>query len=307
MVEFYSEDEFNFSKIGDGTFGTVYQIDSKTAYKIYHKQITSIMGIYYPNPVFDLPMKRFTRLKNRCKKLKYTESIQDIIYLNGKFGGVVLPYYEGETLDYFTKSSFSVKRDLSCQLIRNHKELMNHFIFPKDYKLNNIMVSNGNIKILDLDDTFTSCPIIPLPFYQSESNFSLSKLLINFFEDRDKISFSSYIVSKLNRTRFVRTTSLSTIEKKLEERDKPHRFYLFDSSCSMDEIPEDPTYKLLCFYSDGFRNTEASYVLESLSKKNLKLFDFVREDELDSYFNNFNTDICFTKDNKIIYQKGRSL
>lgn len=308
MVELYSkDDDLNLFKIGDGTFGSVYQIDSKIAYKIYRDRVDCGRGLFFPNPVFNLPMKRFLRLKKRCEKLKYTESIQDFISIDGKFGGIVIPYYEGETLDYYTNSSFSVKRDLSYQLIRNHKELIHHFIFPRDYKLNNIMVSNGEIKILDLDDTFTICPLFPSSTYKKESNLSLSKFFIDFFEDQKEKNFSLNTVKRLDRTRFERTTSLSNIEKKLKEKEQPHRFYLFNASCSMGELPNNPSYKLLYLYSKGFTDLEASYVLESLKKRNLRLFDFVRQDELDSYFNNFNTDLCLTKDDKIVYQKGRSL
>ncbi|MBR2827644.1 MAG: hypothetical protein IKE70_00215 [Bacilli bacterium] len=82
MIELFSkDDDLNLSKIDVGTFGIVYQKDSNMVYKIYRDKICSGSGFLFPNSVFNIPMKHFLRLKRRCEKLKYTESIQDFIFI----------------------------------------------------------------------------------------------------------------------------------------------------------------------------------------------------------------------------------
>ena len=65
--------------------------------------------------------------------------------------------------DFLKDSSYKLKADLSRQFVRNSKELIRHNIYPLDYKLNNLMCENGELRIIDLDDFHTKVCRIPNP------------------------------------------------------------------------------------------------------------------------------------------------
>ena len=295
MVDMSFDDIHNLSEsfIDSGTFGTVYKKDNNNAYKIYHERIPNYMKDYVDNPVLTLPLSRFELLKKRSERLLYTQSITDFIMVNGKFGGVVIPYFDGELLNMFSNSSFDLKIDISKQLIRNHKELHHNLIFPYDYKLNNVIVSNNKVEIIDLDDVLTSVPRFPLPHHIIHSNFSLSKCLCSFFNESVYTFNYPIIRRKLNNTRFNLTPSINCLENQLRKKEEEHNFFIIDSSYDISSIPNDSNLRILLVYDSELSMIDVLAIMEKLKEKGLKIFDIIEREKVSLYISNFNTVSCY--------------
>lgn len=97
MISLTSEELKKLEKIGYGNFGVIYK-DSDKIYKIYNHVVKASAHITVPNPSLRFPKRRLNRLINLNKSIKYTDLVQDTVFIDGQFRGIVLPYYEGETL-----------------------------------------------------------------------------------------------------------------------------------------------------------------------------------------------------------------
>jgi len=182
-MEFINNREFNQENLGRGLFGTVYHYEDK-AIKHYHP-------ILYKhdckNPCLKLDRKKFTLMKMRAKDIKHTFLVEDLLYIQGEFSGVIYPYIEGEHLGKLLHTlTLNEKRVLGRQIIRNAKELTDHQIYPSDYRLPNILRdSEGKAKIIDIDDFHTKVSLFPNPLYLLASLRSLRDVLIHLLEDDD--------------------------------------------------------------------------------------------------------------------------
>lgn len=154
MINLSHFDINNFEFIGYGGFGDIYK-HGKYIYKIYRKDVE----IFNPSLIYR-PFK-FRKLISVDGEIKYTDLIKDIVCVDGKFAGVVVPFYDGDTLLKLCDMELKKKLDVSQEIIRNSKELTSYFIYPLDYKLDNIMYVNGSIKLIDLDDCLTSVCMFP--------------------------------------------------------------------------------------------------------------------------------------------------
>ncbi len=181
-MEITSYRDFDKS-LGKGAYGSVYKSGDKSI-KIYRE---TIFQHSTKNPCLQLKRKKFILIKMRANKIKYTPLIDDLVYMNNTFSGVSYPYIEGTPLNKILKeTSAEEKIRLSRQLIRNAKELTDHQIYPKDYRLPNILCDiNGDIKIIDLDDVHTSVTLFPNPLQLVFSLSSLASLLTVFIEERN--------------------------------------------------------------------------------------------------------------------------
>ena len=91
MIKVNSVDLDNLTKLGTGKFATVYKKDEDTAYKIYHLMVAEDNDTKETmNPMLFKSPLHFKSLINRNKKLKHTDTINDIIYVDGLFRGVCL-------------------------------------------------------------------------------------------------------------------------------------------------------------------------------------------------------------------------
>ena len=180
MVNITSEELNSLEKIGSGAFGTVYFKDYK-AYKIYHEMIKTDNYIIEKNPSLKFREIKVKRLLQRSKKLKHTDLIEDIIYIDGSFGGIVMPYYDGETLLNTKNKPLKEKIDISKELVRNAKELTKNRIYSLDCSLKNIMLVNNEVKIIDLDDYNTEVTILPSLTYKRSVVFSLYDSIKSYF------------------------------------------------------------------------------------------------------------------------------
>jgi len=194
--------------LGRGSFGTVYKFQNK-AIKKYHR-----LG--------KQKLLKFKLMKARKPKIKYTFLVEDLLYIDGQFSGVVYPYIEGENLYKIVRdlNAFE-KSDLANQIIRNAKELTNNAIYPTDYRLPNIILDiDGNIRIIDLDDKYTYVTLFPSPLLLGDSLISLKNLLIHFLES------DSFDVYRPHINGLEKYTEAQRLSKKLVLSYKPLQQYV---------------------------------------------------------------------------------
>ena len=117
--------------ISKGNYGSIFRVGDK-AYKLYHTYIKDDYGIKYKNPELENQRIKLLKIKHLMKldkKIKSTDLISDTIYVDNRFKGVVLPYYDGEILNLLLNSPYNTKKTISKQLIDNTRELMKNNIY----------------------------------------------------------------------------------------------------------------------------------------------------------------------------------
>lgn len=183
-MKHFTKDEFEqLTYVKSGTFGSVFH-DGKIAFKKYHHEIKAIGYVLIKNPCLKQNRHKFKRMWKRQSKIEYTDLICDTFSIDNDYSGVCYPYYQGQLLEEIRKeSSFKEKEYIALQLIRNAKELTDQKIYPLDYKLNNVIyTSQGQVKIIDLDDQLTKVTLIKNPYYFYKSTRRLKSTLFHFFE-----------------------------------------------------------------------------------------------------------------------------
>ena len=61
------------------------------------------------NPCLRCKRIKYNYLKSINYKLQYTELIDDILYIDGLFSGVVMPYYDGDLLKDYVEDPIEKK------------------------------------------------------------------------------------------------------------------------------------------------------------------------------------------------------
>lgn len=290
MIQLSRTDLDKYRKIGSGKFGTVYQIDDTIAYKIYYEYIKNARRVEEMNPALFSSKFRIRRLIARDKKLQYTDLIKDYIMINGEFRGVVIPYYEGETLDQLENPSYQLKRDLAIELVRNHKELLDHRIYPTDYHLGNIMVCNGKIKLIDLDDHLTYACSLYHPLLQAYSTGSLNETIRRFFHDKNHF-YNQGINSLLEYEAAKYSQSLDWLDDFLKAKERIKDYLLIDIDSDINIIREllsNHPYRVLFIMRNYIWDyDQIAYDIESLRNNNIPVYDILNNDSIDTYFNDF--------------------
>lgn len=206
-MQFLDEREiFDLQFVGKGSYGSTYLMGN-TIIKKYHKLYSSSFDDLYSNKVklvVKYKRKKIILLLVRNQFIHNTNLINDVVFIKNKFSGVSYPYIDGDILDNYCKENILKKCNMSYQLVRNAKELTDFYIYPLDYKLNNILYDkSGNIQIIDLDDDYTKVTLMSNPIYLYFSLYSLRRTVINFLENDDVYNYFDYYAnSDLNLSRY---------------------------------------------------------------------------------------------------------
>ncbi len=289
MIYLNSRSDLNkLEYIASGTFGSVYKVDDKTAYKIYHPVIgDKYSGIAVHNPCLSFPKFHYKTLLSRCKKLKYTEGIQDFIYIDGAFGGIKIPYYEGKTLNKVLNEPLSIKIELSKQIIRNCKELTKNLIYSTDYKLNNIILSNNEIKLLDLDDKRTHASITPNIILKTISINVLGETIQSFFNINNHHPVSLKVKKNLERNKHFYSINYSKIEKYINDMEKEKNIIFINDESNVEKINElinNNDLKVVYVLNNKYtEENELLKIINELKINNIKLFDFTTKEKIEDY------------------------
>ena len=299
MINFTSLDLDKLEKISHGGFGVIYR-DGPKAIKIYSTTVKIGYGSVAANPSLYCNKTKLDRLLKKEKLIKNTDLIQDIVFIDDKYVGVVYPYYDGITLDKCKNYPFESRIDMSRQIVENAKELTDHKIYPLDYKLNNMMYIDDKVKLLDLDDYYTKVKLLKSSRLLRKSNKILDETLKTLLGEYDYYSYiDSNVKELLKRQRYKLNDTYDGINKYLDEREKPVNFLLVDLNTDIKTLLREDDY-LLLFINDNMRSRELA---DFIIKYDLSLFDVVKSNRLDSYLNNYNVDECIDKTSYKVLKK----
>ncbi len=193
-----TNDEFNKLKlIGRGSYGNVHSNRINFVIKKYHEELKTYNGYTYRNQCLNYRRVLLKRLNRRNKKLKYTDTDLELVFIDNKFIGIKKKYYEGETFDNIVDKVLKRKKELLYDLVRNALELSNNKIYNTDCKINNIMFTiNEEVKIIDLDDIFSKATLLPNLLYKKRTINKLYETIIDFIyynQYYNKCCYSRYI------------------------------------------------------------------------------------------------------------------
>ena len=239
---------------------------------------------------------RYKRMIDLNDKLQYTDLCSDVVFVDGEFAGICLPYYEGELLLDLMDSPFESKMDISRQLVRNSRELTDNCVYPYDYKLKNMMLVDGEVKILDLDDIITKYSLLPNPYRKRKTIRGLDETIKTFFGEYDRCHFYDFNDGEeLSRPRYRLSSNYEGINEYLKEKEKKSKFLIVDY-----KLLDDDTIPLLLglkdyriivtYYGIEYGKVKPPKILSRVISHNGSIFDFVQYDKLDSYFTNYNVE-----------------
>lgn len=227
MIHITSSNIEKLERIKSGKFGTVYKKDDDIAYKIYHPTVSDDSWKETMNPTLLLPQIRYNVLIKRSNSLKYSGGVIDKLYVDGKFAGVIIPYYDGVELAQLMDDPIDFKIKLSKKIIRNAKELTANLIYPTDYKLNNILYSNGKVQLIDLDDVKTHICFTPNIIFRSLSINSLGETIQAFLKEHKHLPLPKEVKKSVEREKFFYTSKYNTIEEYLKRKKKKEKYYIY--------------------------------------------------------------------------------
>ena len=300
MLNITSSELKDLETIGYGTFGRVYK-KGDLAYKIYHETIVSDIGRLYVNPSIIYRKRKLNKLMSLDKKLKYTDLIKDVIFVDGKFKGVVIPYYNGCCINKLLDTNFNLKIQIAKQLIRNSKELTDNNIYSLDYKLN--MYENGNVKIIDLDDIRTKVYNISSPIHKIEAIHGLDESIKVFFKEYKINNLNKESKSKLIKPKLKNNKTYEEILNYILEKEQTIKLYLLDiDNLTEEEINNIKNYNnykviIICHSILEHENEYYERIINYLNNKGIQIYDFIEMKEIEDYKNN----------NNVIDIKGRVL
>lgn len=297
MIRISRFELFDLEKIGQGHLSMVFKLDDENAYKIYFSEIPARNYYGKEHRMVDNPCLRYNKskyklLKRKEKKLQYTDIFKDIIFVDDRFYGVQIPFYDGLTLYDCLNNSFDSKMDISKQLIRNCDELTSNFIYPRDLSLRNVMLVDGNVKIIDLDDPTTKVCHFSNILYKTETAFALNGTIMSLFQESEPPFCYDSVYSYVERkTWFIKNNS-KFIHNYLDYKNQVSDYLIISEDSDLNfvrEVNKDGQYRMLYKFKcdPESYNTLSNIAIDHLINR-IPLFDFVNQNRIDSYFNNFN-------------------
>ena len=289
MLSITRDDLKKYERIGNGKYGIVYKIDSNNVIKVYKDTIIDLVGDAITNPALSISKRRIKRIIARSKKVKNTDLASDFVVLDGFFHGYVLPYYDGKTLDKVKNLTYAEKKKISLDLVDNDKELKDNYIYPTDYHTDNIMVVDGKVKIIDLDDPLTHFTMFPNIALSTLSMGRLNETIRDFYDEFDTTLYGCYTLDRLQRVRPGYSYNSRWIDKYLQEKEKIMDYLIIDRDTDIDllkELLRNHRFRVLYALQD-INHDETVRVVEYFKDNDVELFDFVLEEKEDNYFSNF--------------------
>ena len=217
--------------------------------------------------------------------------------MNGFFAGIVIPFYEGRYLYHLKDFTFSEKYSAAKQMVRNGKELHQHFIYPDDYKLDNMILDpNGVVKFFDLDDVFTKVWIVPSFYLNMECNFGLFETIQAFFDEDASRPYHLDVRKALKREYEPLSFHYSKMLDYIERKNKDHSFVIASQDSDISKLQEflsSHPYSLLYRIPVNSPSDDDSYyfqIIQRFKELGIPIYDFLKPyDLIDVYSNNFRT------------------
>ena len=308
MIHIKHQDIDNLRRVSRGGFGIVYQVDEDTAYKIYTPTVLDYNDKIIPNPALSRPIRKVKGIISKDKSLKHTDLLKDIVYIDGKFGGIAIPYYDGTLLKRLKDESFELKRDIAFQVIRNASELDRNLIYPTDYKLTNMMWVNNQVKFIDLDDTRTLYMKRP-----SKSNSRICFLRIDhslkeFFHETKYKPYTFEVENQLGHNPWLITKiDYNGLLELLKEKEKPHKVLLANSNSDLDTVRNfihSNDYDVWFTYDKKVLDDEYFIdVINTFNRNGIDLYNFICRTDINDIFSDYNVKDCLSTKEKTIIKR----
>jgi len=293
MINITREELNKLERIGAGNFGTIYLKENK-AYKIYHEMVKTEYHTLHKNPSLKYRKHKLNRLIKLDKKLTLTDLVQDVIFVDGKFGGVVMPYYDGDTLIKTKEDPLKNKIEIAKKLIESSKELTEHHIYPMDYKLNNIMLVSGEIKLIDLDDFFTKITLLPHPSLKRETIFGLDETIKAYFYDSNFFPLKNDLRKYFSKEILLANSEYQEIEQYIAKKSEAHNYIFINENIDFNrhfELLRNPNYRIVYVYyrfcSDYMEN-----IIYNILNSGIKLYDLIPMYNFKKYLRSIEYDEC---------------
>ena len=312
MIEITKRQLEQFEHIKTGRYGSVYRVNEDTAYKIYRPSFYGPDGNVMVNPSLKYPNSRLKLLKSKGKDLKYTDVFQDYIFMDGSFVGIEIPFYQGIYLYHTNDLTFPQKVDSARQMVRNAKELHHHFIYPDDYKLDNMILDkNGCVRFFDLDDILTKVYLIPNLLLDYDCSYGMHETILALFGENIPKPFGKEVKKALDRGYEKPSGSYSKMYDYIDRKNLLKSFIEIDENSDLSYLKSFlGTYPYTILYRIPDNSpTEDDYfyfsIIQKLREKGIFLFDFVPfSDTPDEYSSNFHTeDYVALKGKKLVKVK----
>lgn len=290
MINLTKEEIKQMELIGRGTYGKVYKNKDKV-YKLYRPMVPKEDGTLVKNPSLKYKASRLNRLIRINQKLQYSDLIEDTIFINGKFRGVIMPYYEGKLLSKQEDTDIYQKILRMYNLLISTKELTKHYIYPTDLKLNNIIVQDGNIRIIDLDDYHTKVGFCPSSAHLKKAITSLDWTIKKYLHDYRNFILDEKIESHLQRKIPDVCKTYQGVEDYLYSKSIKHNYIFIDDTSRIENklrLLRDPKYRIIyvCKHEDIYE------AIDKLETKNITLYDLVPSYELETYEKHLSSNKC---------------
>lgn len=286
MINICEDDLKDLEKIGHGTFGCVYKKNDEIAYKIYYKNIKNYSGFCVNNPCLTLPKWHFYLLKSRLSKTKNIEGIKDLIYVNGSFGGVSIPYYEGITLNNIMNYPLKLKIELSKQIVTNSKELTKKLIYKTDHKLNNMILSNNEVKFIDLDDVENHTFFVPDLLFKYESINGIGETIQTFLNMYDHFFIPINISKELLREKSFYSSNYNKIDNYITNIEKEKNIIFINDETDISKLKElinNNNFNVVYVIEKKQDSNYYLQIINKLKEENIQLFDFLNIDNINNY------------------------
>ena len=257
--------------------------------KVYKDTIIDLVGDAIINPALSISKRRIKRIIARSKKVKNTDLASDFVVLDVFFHGYVLPYYDGKTLDKVKNLTYAEKKKISLDLVDNDQELKDNHVYSTDYHTNNIIVVDGKVKIIDLDDPLTHYTILPNLALSKLSMGRLNETIRDFYDEFDTTLYGCYTLDRLQRVRPGYSNNSRWIDNYLQEKEKIMDYLIVDRDTDIDllkELLRNHRFRVLYSLQD-INYDETVRVVEYFKDNDVELFDFILEEKEDNYFSNF--------------------
>ena len=305
MANITSEYLKNCEVIGSGCFGVVYRRGNK-AYKVYREEIKDDFKEPADNPVLTNPGRTFDKL-NRLIRLnsliEYSDLAEDILYVDNKLSGVVLPYYDGKLFYDIVFEPIENRITYARELLRNARELTSHNIYPLDHRLKNIMLVNGEVKIIDLDDYYSRVTRFVNPYYYFRSISALDDSIKSFFREYERASYNQAIMQRIERQTPKCNLTYGGISKYIDFKSEKHRLLFIDENFRLNDEMLINGSRVIIVY-DRLYTRKMLEVIDKLNQRGISVYDIIDVGLMDEYINNnSHSDCVYVENNNVLTLK----
>lgn len=287
MVKLTSEELGHLERLSAGNWGTVYR-DGDKVYKIYNEKVENSMKEMVDNPLLIIPALtkwKLGRMIKRNQEIEHSDLAEDIVYLDGHFAGMQMPYYDGVKFIDLKHLPLEERIRLSRELSRNTKELTDHYIYPLDIKNPNIFLVNGEVKMFDLDDFYTRITSFKNPHYLRKSIIILDHTIKLFLEEFYRSTSRPNVIRATTRKYYKINKTYEGIDEYLDYKSVPHSYLFVDENFNLSGDRLISGRRVVIVY-DKLTENDLLVLLNALRQRGIEVYDVIDRSQIEFYMNN---------------------